>query len=95
MKTPRQIVQDTYDNNPKLKEQLDFYGLTLEDVGIQFIQSNEYYNHNEPIILYYSLEEEKVIRCFVSFTHIKTEESLRKKRLERISKGKYFLEKTF
>ena len=86
MKTPQQIIQDTYDNNPKLKEQLDLYGLTLDDVGVQFIQSNEYYNHGEPIILGYSTQEEKVVNCFVSFTHIKTAENLRERRLARIGK---------
>lgn len=86
MKTPQQIIKDTYDNNPKLKVQLDYYGLTLDDVGVQFMQSNEYYNRDEPIILGYSMQDEKVVNCFVSFTHDKTDEVMREKRLERIGK---------
>ena len=87
MKTPQQIIQDTYDTNPKLKEQLDLYGLTLDDVGVQFIQSNEYHMHNEPVILGYSIEDDEVVSCFVSFTHAKTGAFMREKRLERIGRG--------
>ena len=86
MKTPQQIIQDTYDNNPKLKEQLDYYGLSLDDVGVQFIQSNEYYKRDEPITLGYSMQDEEVVSCFVSFVHPKTEENMREKRLQAIGK---------
>ena len=55
---------------PKLKDQLDLYDLTLDDVGVQFIQSNEYYNCEEPIILSYSMEDDEVMNCFVGFTHV-------------------------
>lgn len=86
MKTPQQIIHDTYDNNPKLKEQLDYYGLTLDDVGIQFIQSNEYHKREEPIILGYSMQDEKVVNCFVSFIHNKTEDDMREMRLKYLGK---------
>jgi len=65
MKTPQQIIQDTYDNNPKLKEQLDYYGLTLDDVGIQFIQSNEYHKQDKTFILGNSMQDEEVISCSI------------------------------
>ena len=56
-------------------------------MDVQFIQSNEYYNREEPIILGYSMQDEKVVSCFVSFTHDKTDKPMREKRLKAIGKG--------
>jgi len=33
-----------------LKEQLDLYGLTLDNVGVQFIQSNKYHKQDKKTI---------------------------------------------
>ena len=87
MKATKQIIQDTYDNNPKLKEQLDFYKLSLEDVGLQVIQTKSHFvtGDNKPIVLGYSMEEERVISCSTSFVHPLIEESMRENRLQAIS----------
>lgn len=101
MKTPQQIIQDTYDNNPKLKEQLDLYSLTLEDVGVLSLKKRPKptkvgeeddncimgkYNNDAPIIIWYSVEDDEAVQYSVSFTHPKTDESMREKRLDRIGK---------
>jgi len=86
MKTTQQILQTEYETNPQLKEQLQTNGLTLDDVGINFMQSNEYHKQNEPIILNYSMQDEEVVGISISFTHEKVEDKMRVKRLERIDK---------
>ena len=60
MKTTQQILKTAYESTPKLKEQLDTHGLTLDDVGIHFIQSNEYHKQDTPVILNYSMQDEEV-----------------------------------
>ena len=86
MKTTQQIIQDTHDTNPKLKEQLELYGLTLEDVGVQMIQSKEYHEQNKPIMLGYSMQDEEVVSLSVHFTVPGHEEAMREKRLEKIER---------
>jgi len=80
MKTAQQIIKDTYDTNPKLKTQLDYYGLTIDDVGVTFIQSMEYFNNNAPITLGYDLKSDKVVSCSILFIHSKIENMMREKK---------------
>jgi len=91
MKTTQQILQTEYETNPQLKEQLQANGLTLDDVGINFMQSNEYYKQNEPIILNYSMQDEEVVGISISFTHEKVEDKMRVKRLELVENKKHIM----
>ena len=86
MKTTQQILKTAYESTPKLKEQLDVHGLTLDDVGIHFIQSNEYHKQDNPVILNYSMQDEEVVGITISFTHEKVEDKMRAARLERVEK---------
>ena len=89
MKNIQQIIKDTVENSPKLQAELKDYGLTLDDVGLQTIQSKEYFSDGEdkPIILNYSVADEKVVSRSVSFVHPKTDDSMREKRLQAIQKS--------
>jgi hypothetical protein len=88
MKTTQQIINDTVENSTELQEELKYYGLTIEDVGLQTIQSKEYFldGEDKPIILNYSVQDDAVVSRSISFVHSKTDDSMREKRLERIGK---------
>jgi len=81
MRNAKQIITNTYETNPKLKQDLEAYGLTLDEVGLHVWDKNPYkpnkqaidsnavmvseYNPTAPIILGYSLEDQKVVSRLV------------------------------
>jgi len=86
MITTQQILKTAYESTPKLKEQLDAHGLTLDDVGIHFIRSKEYHKQDNPVILNYSMQDEEVVGMTIHFTHERIEDKMRAARLERVGK---------
>lgn len=78
MKTIQQIIQDTYNTKPNFKEQVEFYGLNINDVGIIIYSHNpmnsnavilDAYNKDSPIVLHFSKKDDKVMNQSLFLTH--------------------------
>lgn len=84
--SPKEIIEDAYNTIPKLKKQLDLYGLALDDVGIDVWGKGliTQFNKTAPIVLGYNIDTAKVFSLTVSFDNPKIMNS-EYERLERAS----------
>ena len=74
MKTANDIIEIFLNVNDKLKNALEVYELTIDDVGVllydeknQQLQKIDYSEHNQPIQLWYSITNDKPYSLFVDF----------------------------
>ena len=74
MKNRDQIINETYETNPKFKAQVEVYGLSLDDVVVEFLPEGERIvvgMDGKALTLGCSTQDKKVVSCFTDFTHEK------------------------
>lgn len=95
MKSNEQIIQETYDKQQEFRDQLAYYELSLDDVGVVHMMNSDMnisdnhvlgvFDSRLPIVLLYSLEDDEAFSYCVDL-YSKNEELMRKKRLAKIGK---------
>jgi hypothetical protein len=66
-----QNIKDAY-KNPKIKRQIDYYGLTPSDIEFQCVELMDFKKSDKAMIIGYSLLAGKVVSYLVSLEHEKT-----------------------
>jgi hypothetical protein len=74
-----QIINNIYENKEAFRKKLEIYNLNIEDIGIVYFRFNPFnslagdktivFNSKAPMFLWFSIEDNRVVSCFVDFTH--------------------------
>ena len=72
MKTAEQIIKETYETNPKFKAQVEAYCITLDEVGVDYLEGEGRFvtcvKEGNVLTLGYSVKYNKVVSCFTNFS---------------------------
>lgn len=93
MKTAAQIINEVMSHeNGKLKQSLELYDLSINDIGVyiydedkQTLQNiNDDKSESFPLQIWYEIKKNKIHSLITNYTHEKIENHTRTKRLEKI-----------
>ncbi len=85
MKTVEQIKLEAYNSSQSLSKTLQAYNLTLDDVGVYFLNDNINWEDVDtriyPIGIFYSISKDEVKQFKIDFTNDKIKEAVRLKKV--------------
>lgn len=90
MKTAEEIKAEAYNSSDSLYKVLNIYNLTLDEVGVYYLDSKttleEVDTRSYPISIFYSISKDKIKQLKVDFTNEKIKEAvIQSKRVRQIS----------